>query len=52
MADVLATYFFIPREGATAMCTAVEPTMKGMSLVDYAKSHHELKKALEKWGTS
>jgi len=51
MADVLATYFFNPRAGATAMCQAVEATMKGVSLIAYAKSHHELKKALEKWGT-
>ena len=35
--------------GATAMRQAVDATMEGVSLEDYAKDHPELGKALEKW---
>ena len=38
------------RAGAMAMKQAVEATMKGISLKEYAKAHKELKIALEKWG--
>ncbi|MCW8966007.1 MAG: type III ribulose-bisphosphate carboxylase [Candidatus Pacearchaeota archaeon] len=37
--------------GARAMRQAVDATMKGTSLKEYAKNHYELKEALEKWGT-
>jgi ribulose-bisphosphate carboxylase large chain len=36
--------------GAKAMRQAVDAVMKGDSLKQYAKSHKELKEALEKWG--
>jgi len=36
--------------GAKAMVQAVEATMKGISLKEYAKTHEELKIAIEKWG--
>jgi len=36
--------------GAIAMRQAVDATLKGISLKDYAKTHLELKEALEKWG--
>jgi ribulose-bisphosphate carboxylase large chain len=37
--------------GATAMRQAVDATLKGISLEEYAKTHAELKTALEKWKT-
>jgi len=36
--------------GAKAMRQAVDATLKKISLKEYAKTHEELKKALEKWG--
>ena len=36
-------------KGATAMRQAVDAVMEGVSLQEYAKTHKELKKALEKW---
>lgn len=39
------------RAGAKAMKQAIEATMKGIPLEEYAKDHPELKAALEKWGT-
>jgi len=38
------------REGAIAMRQAVDATLKGISLKEYAKSHEELFVALQKWG--
>lgn len=38
------------RPGATAAMQAIEATMDGMPLIDYAQTHHELKAALDKWG--
>lgn len=38
--------------GAKAMRQAVDATMQRISLEEYAKSHRELKTALETWGTS
>lgn len=35
--------------GARAMRQAVDAAMKGVSLQEYAKDHHALEKALEKW---
>ena len=35
--------------GARAMRQAVDADMQGISLTEYAKDHHELAKALEKW---
>jgi len=35
--------------GAKAMRQAIEATMKGISLREYAEEHPELKKALERW---
>lgn len=35
--------------GAIAMRQAVDATMEGISLKEYAKTHEELKRALEKW---
>jgi ribulose-bisphosphate carboxylase large chain len=35
--------------GAKAMRQAVNATMKGISLREYAKTHRELKRALQKW---
>jgi ribulose-bisphosphate carboxylase large chain len=37
------------RAGATAAMQAIEATMEGIDLVDYAKKHKELKQALDKW---
>ena len=39
------------RAGAMAMRQAVEATMKGIPLKEYAKDHEELKKALKKWAS-
>jgi len=39
------------RAGAAAAKQAVEAFMKGVSLEEYAKTHVELHRALEKWGT-
>lgn len=38
------------RAGATAVMQAFEATAQNISLGDYAKTHKELAKALEKWG--
>jgi len=38
------------RKGAMAMRQALDATLKGISLDEYAKDHSELAKALEKWG--
>jgi len=38
------------RAGAKAMAQAVEATLKNIPLEEYAKTHIELKAALEKWG--
>jgi ribulose-bisphosphate carboxylase large chain len=40
------------RAGATAMRQAVDAVMEGISLKEYAVTHPELKKALDKWGTA
>lgn len=39
------------RAGARAVMQAIEATVEGISLEEYAKTHTELKQALEKWGT-
>ena len=39
------------RAGATAARQAVEAVMEGESLKDYARTHLELRRALEKWGS-
>lgn len=39
------------RAGAAAARQAVEAFMQGISLEEYAKTHAELRMALEKWGT-
>ena len=36
--------------GAKAMRQAVDASLKGISLKEYAKTHEELKEALKKWG--
>ncbi|MHA1397873.1 MAG: RuBisCO large subunit C-terminal-like domain-containing protein, partial [Candidatus Heimdallarchaeaceae archaeon] len=38
------------RKGAMAMRQALDATLKGITLAEYAKEHEELAKALEKWG--
>ena len=38
-----------PRAGAMAIRQAIEACMKGVSLKEYAKTHPELRKALETW---
>jgi len=38
------------RKGAMAMKQALDATLKGIDLTEYAKDHVELAKALEKWG--
>lgn len=38
------------REGAKAVRQAIEATVDGIKLKEYAKKHHELRLALEKWG--
>ncbi len=40
-----------PRAGATAVRQALEAISKGIPLEEYAKTHRELARALEKWGT-
>ncbi|BEP17445.1 type III ribulose-bisphosphate carboxylase [Pyrofollis japonicus] len=39
-----------PRAGAAAVRQAIEATIKGIELEEYAKTHTELRRALEKWG--
>ena len=39
-----------PRAGAAAARQSVEATMGGIDLLEYAKTHRELARALEKWG--
>lgn len=39
-----------PRAGATAVRQALEAVSKGIPLNQYAETHKELKRALEKWG--
>lgn len=39
-----------PRAGAAAVRQAIEAYLKGIPLPEYAESHRELKRALEKWG--
>lgn len=41
-----------PRAGAMAVRQAIEATIRGISLEDYAKEHIELRRALEKWSTT
>jgi len=41
-----------PRVGATAVRQALEAISKGIPLEEYAKTHKELARALEKWGTT
>lgn len=36
--------------GARAMRQAVEATLRGKTLTEYARDHQELKVALDKWG--
>ncbi len=38
------------RAGARAVMQAIEATMDGMDLAEYAKTHAELQQALDKWG--
>jgi len=38
------------KAGATAIRQAIDAVLEGSSLIDYAKTKPELKKALEKWG--
>ena len=38
------------RAGAAAAMQAIEATMEGIDLKDYAKKHKELQQALDKWG--
>jgi ribulose-bisphosphate carboxylase large chain len=38
------------RAGAAAMTQAIDASMKGVPLGDYARTHRELAEALEKWG--
>ena len=39
-----------PAAGAKAVRQAIDATMQGISLDEYAKTHKELARALEKWG--
>ena len=39
------------RAGAMAMCQAVDSAFEGVDIEKYAETHHELKLALERWGT-
>jgi len=41
-----------PRAGAMAVRQAIDAIIKEISLEEYAKEHKELRRALEKWGTS
>jgi len=38
------------RNGARGMCQAVDAACLGIDATEYAKTHHELKLALDKWG--
>ena len=38
------------RKGATAMRQAIDAFMEGVSDVEYAEDHEELRLAIEKWG--
>ena len=38
------------KAGAAAMRQAIEAVMRGVTLEEYAKTHEELRAALEKWG--
>ena len=40
-----------PSAGARAFRQAIDATVKGITLKDYAEDHPELKVALDKWGT-
>ncbi len=39
-----------PRAGAAAVRQSIEATLKGIPLEEYAETHKELRRALEKWG--
>jgi len=39
-----------PQAGAKAMRQAIDASIRGISLKDYARNHKELRMALEKWG--
>ncbi len=39
-----------PRAGAMSVRQSIEATLKGIPLEEYAKTHRELARALEKWG--
>jgi ribulose-bisphosphate carboxylase large chain len=39
------------RNGAKAVRQAIDATLAGSTLKDWAKSHYELKQAIDKWGT-
>ena len=39
------------RAGAKAMCQAVDSAFEGVDIEKYAETHHELKLALDRWGT-
>ncbi len=39
------------RAGAMAMCQAVDSAFEGVPIEEYAETHHELKLALDRWGT-
>jgi ribulose-bisphosphate carboxylase large chain len=34
-----------------AMCQAVDSAFEGVDIEKYAETHHELKLALDRWGT-
>ncbi|MBQ2486665.1 MAG: ribulose 1,5-bisphosphate carboxylase large subunit [Candidatus Methanomethylophilus sp.] len=39
------------RAGAMAMCQAVDSAFEGVDIEEYAETHHELRLALDRWGT-
>ena len=39
------------RAGAMAMCQAVDAAFEGIDIDEYAETHHELRLALDRWGT-
>ena len=39
------------RAGAKAMCQAIDSAYEGVPIEEYAKTHHELQLALDRWGT-
>ena len=39
------------RGGAMAMCQAADAAFEGIALDEYAKTHKELREALERWGS-